>query len=297
MIRPTFEHLGREAAEALLRKNEVTRAFKSSTTGSVVTRFDNNWVGSNAVCEDRHVEDFLSRDFLSMESVADFTKDKDWGKLLDADAASVKLFSVIDGHGGTGMADALTEKLHPAIALSLRCAIAGGTVRHNDPLSAMRKCSQGALDFLSSYQHFECTGVAAAPQHALTSGINPSREVISEALSAAYTNLDYEVCAKPLQEMLARWSGDKVDYKDGPASAIQGACAVSVMVDEDSQNVYVAHSGDTRAVAGYWIPAHTGPWGTHFEGGWRCEVLTADHTAQNPNEIERSVLPSSSRLH
>jgi pyruvate dehydrogenase phosphatase len=42
---------------------------------------------------------------------------------------------------------------------------------------------------------------------------------------------------------------------------VQGACAVSVIVDEDSQNVYVAHAGDTRAVAGYWIPAHTGPWG------------------------------------
>jgi pyruvate dehydrogenase phosphatase len=286
-IRPTFQHLGREAAEALLRKNEGTTIFKPSSTRSVVTRFDNNWVGCNAVCEDRHVEDYVSKDVLSVEKVADFTENGNWGQLLNADAASLKIFSVIDGHGGTAMADALTRRLHPAIVSSLRCHLAGGTPRYTDPLSTMRKCSEGALDFLSNYKTFECAGLDSKPQHTSAADIQLSRDAISDALSAAYTNLDYEICAEPLRDLMVPWNGKKVDYKEGPASAMSGACAVSVMVNEDSQEVYVAHTGDTRAVAGYWIPAYTDSNGTYVAGGWRCEVLTADHTAQNRDEVAR----------
>ncbi|KAJ9097050.1 hypothetical protein QFC20_006292 [Naganishia adeliensis] len=222
-FRPTFEHLGRDSAEALLRKNEVTRTFKPSTTRSVVTRFDNNWVDCNAIGEDRHVEDFLSKHVLSVEKVASLARDSELSQSLNADP-SLKLFSVIDGHAGTAMADTLTQKLHPAIVSSLRCSLAGGKPRYTDPLLTMRKCSEGALAFLSDYKHFECLGSTAPPD--LTNGTDAQldRDVISDALSAAFTNLDYEICVKPLRDMLGgSWSGEKVEYNDCPAPAVSGA--------------------------------------------------------------------------
>lgn len=241
----------------------------------------------NAVGEDRHVEDFLSRDILSVEKVASLNNDRDFSQFLNADS-SLKIFSVIDGHAGTDMADTLTQKLHPAMISSIRCSVAGGKPRYTDPMSAMRKCSEGALTFLSGYKHFECSGLNATPCQAKYLNSEYSRNVISDALSAAWTNLDYEICVRPLRDMLeGHWNDEKVQFKDGPADAVSGACAVTVLVDEESQDVYVAHAGDSRAVAGYWVPPRTLPSGVRCEGGWRCEVLTADHNAKNSSEVER----------
>lgn len=222
-----------------------------------------------------------------MEKVASLARDSELSQSLNADP-SLKLFSVIDGHAGTPMADTLTQKLHPAIVSSLRCSLAGGKPRYTDPLLTMRKCSEGALAFLSDYEHFECLGSTAPPDLTNSTDAQLDRDVISDALSAAFTNLDYEICVKPLRDMLGgSWNGEKVKYNDCPAPAVSGACAVTVLVDEESQDVYVAHAGDTRAVAGYWVPPRTLPSGVRCEGGWRCEVLTADHNVKNSSEVER----------
>lgn len=284
--RPTFEHLGRDAAEALLKRNEMTRTFELSRTRAVVTRFDNNWVGCNAVCEDRHVEVFLSKDVLSTEHVADLAKGRNLSQTLTG-VTSLKLFSVIDGHGGTAMADTLAQKLHPAIVSSLQCSFNGGKPRYTDLLSTMRSYAQGALTFMPSFSRFECSGLGTS---ARGTKAQRSPDVIPDALSAAFTNLDYEICVKPPRDILAgAVGGRKADCSDsdtlGPAVA--GACVVTVLVDEESQNVYVAHAGDSRAVAGYWVPPQTLPNGSSFDGGWRCEVLTADHNAMNPSEVDR----------
>jgi serine/threonine protein phosphatase PrpC len=66
--------------------------------------------------------------------------------------------------------------------------------------------------------------------------------------------------------------------------ALSGSCAVSMLVDEEREELYVASTGDCRAVAGYWVQGQAGK-----GGKWRCEVLTEDQMGKNPNEVKRWV--------
>lgn len=51
--------------------------------------------------------------------------------------------------------------------------------------------------------------------------------------------------------------------------------------DTVHRNLYVAVTGDSRAVAGVWEPSDDGT------GSWRVEVLTEDQTGRNPSELAR----------
>ncbi len=53
------------------------------------------------------------------------------------------------------------------------------------------------------------------------------------------------------------------------------------LLDPSRQDLYVACTGDSRAVAGIWEENEDGT------GKWRVEVLTEDQTGRNPNEIKR----------
>ena len=53
------------------------------------------------------------------------------------------------------------------------------------------------------------------------------------------------------------------------------------MFDTSNRNLYVACTGDSRAVAGVYEETQDG------QGVWRVEVLTEDQTGRNPNELKR----------
>jgi pyruvate dehydrogenase phosphatase len=53
------------------------------------------------------------------------------------------------------------------------------------------------------------------------------------------------------------------------------------LLDPSKRDLYVACTGDCRAVAGIWEENEDGT------GKWRVEVLTEDQTGRNPNEIKR----------
>lgn len=54
------------------------------------------------------------------------------------------------------------------------------------------------------------------------------------------------------------------------------------VLDTAHKDLYVACTGDSRAVAGVW--EQTGPDG---EGVWKVEVLSQDQTGRNPDEAKR----------
>ena len=60
--------------------------------------------------------------------------------------------------------------------------------------------------------------------------------------------------------------------------AMSGSCALLTYVDSARQDVYVACTGDSRAVAGYWDEA---------SGKWEVEALSVDQTGRNPDEVKR----------
>lgn len=62
-----------------------------------------------------------------------------------------------------------------------------------------------------------------------------------------------------------------------------GSCAILAILDTARRNLYVACTGDCRAVAGIW---EEGPDGT---GSWKVEVLSEDQTGRNEKEAARSV--------
>lgn len=53
------------------------------------------------------------------------------------------------------------------------------------------------------------------------------------------------------------------------------------LLDTSNRNMYVAVTGDSRAVAGVYEETNDG------KGTWRVEVLTEDQTGRNPNELKR----------
>lgn len=287
ILETEHNYLGDAEAEALLRKNEFTRTLKSVIpAGSAVSRFDNNWVQCNASFEDRHAESFLAKSVLkSSETLKHKFEEKGWTGCESVDNASLKLFSVIDGHLGSAVADLLKVALHPAIALSLARTSSGYELTTENPLSAMRQCEEDLATFLSEREPF---GGCSFPQEGWQ---NLNQDTISAALTSAFLELDYQICSEPLRLISNIPSAlGTPDPKAVVEPAISGACAITVMVDEDRQEVYVANTGDTRAVAGYWIPPQTTRDGRHYQGGWRCEVLTEDHNSINPLELQRYVI-------
>jgi pyruvate dehydrogenase phosphatase len=63
--------------------------------------------------------------------------------------------------------------------------------------------------------------------------------------------------------------------------AVSGSCALMAVFDTVQRDLYVACSGDSRAVAGIWEETEGG------RGSWRVEVLSEDQTGRNLNELKR----------
>ncbi|WVQ80477.1 hypothetical protein IAT38_002582 [Cryptococcus sp. DSM 104549] len=59
-----------------------------------------------------------------------------------------------------------------------------------------------------------------------------------------------------------------------------GACCLTTIVDAAADRLYIANTGDARAVAGWW---------NEKEQKWRCDVLTNDFCGDNPAEIDRII--------
>lgn len=53
------------------------------------------------------------------------------------------------------------------------------------------------------------------------------------------------------------------------------------LFDTAQKDVYIACTGDSRAVAGVWKPTADG------KGTWEVDVLSEDQSARNPKEVER----------
>ncbi|KAJ9119211.1 hypothetical protein QFC22_003703 [Naganishia vaughanmartiniae] len=231
-----------------------------------------------------HVESYLSRDILQASPVRETCK-TDTVLRDQPEVSNLKLFSMIDGHGGCATADALAKDLHPRVIKSLQSLYSGKKPSAIDPMLAMRLFQRGDYrSFLQSYFTME-----GAHKNASSKVTTPTNKFISDALASAYTGLDFDICSAPLRLLSITNPAAKVqpDVKCLVEPAINGACALTVLVDEDRQEIYVANTGDSRAVAGYYVQPHTASNGIHFQGGWRCEVLTEDQTAKSSKETQR----------
>src|SRR5712672_1671267 len=65
------------------------------------------------------------------------------------------------------------------------------------------------------------------------------------------------------------------------AEVVPGSCALMALLDPSQRDLYVACTGDSRAVAGIWEENEDGT------GTWRVEVLTEDQTGRSESEAKR----------
>ncbi|KAF8843084.1 protein serine/threonine phosphatase 2C [Paxillus ammoniavirescens] len=166
-------------------------------------------------------------------------------------------FTVMDGHGGPHTSRVLSKTLINAVALQLSSLINGAS---------------GSI----------------FPKPAVQSPEN-----IALAIQGAFTKLDEELVNAPLKVLASNIDKESVKEKIVPdlsqhplalttmLPAVSGSCALMAVFDTAQRDLYVACSGDSRAIAGIWEEKEDGT------GSWRVEVLSEDQTGRNPNELKR----------
>ncbi|ORY01230.1 protein serine/threonine phosphatase 2C [Basidiobolus meristosporus CBS 931.73] len=96
---------------------------------------------------------------------------------------------------------------------------------------------------------------------------------VSNAIQECFLELDKDISAKALVE--ARSNPTTEPGKDFSA-AISGSCAILAYVDIPNSDLYIANTGDSRAIIG-----------VRDEQGWHAKIMSNDHTAHNVDEKMR----------
>ncbi|KAG7449481.1 protein serine/threonine phosphatase 2C [Guyanagaster necrorhizus] len=237
----------------LLSMEEVNKRLNARANAETIIRHDgivwnyaNAALPSNDPIEDAHSKQIIQRDDAS-------------GDYL--------FFTVMDGHRAGDTSHLLSLVLIKAVSLALSKLIS------NSPSTFLTESTVGRVKSM--------VGFWSAPD------ADPHR--VSVAIQDAFTDLDRELITAPLRVLAGNIDGSKVipDLSKHPLAlktmlpAISGSCALMAIFDTAHKDLYVACTGDSRAVAGVWEPTPDG------KGHWRVDVLSEDQTGRNPNELKR----------
>ncbi|KAF7301884.1 PPM-type phosphatase domain-containing protein [Mycena indigotica] len=241
----------------LLSTQEVDARLRENAVEHTVTRPGIVWHHSTAsVAANDPIEDATANQVIR--------KDEGDGDLM--------FFAVMDGHGGGYTSQLLSRVLINAVALELAALKSKTANSWTDTLkNTFWKTPQPTTD------------IHAAPGE-------PTR--VATAIQRAFLALDAELIAAPVRVLASALDGDKSnlsipDLSKHPLAlpsmlpAMSGSCAILALLDTARRNLYVACTGDSRAVAGIWEPQADG------KGHWRVEVLSEDQTGRNPAEAAR----------
>lgn len=249
-------------AMSLLSKDQINARLTEHATSKTTPRPGIVWkqatahLASNNPIEDAYASAFVQRDA---------TDPAGPGDLL--------FFAVMDGHGGPHTSRLLSQVLLPAVALELH------------QLSRTPESSASKWPSLQNIQSLLYpTAVTPLP-------FDSDPERVKRAIQTAFLNLDWELINAPMRILAehadALKKGNVPDLSQHPMAlasmkpAMSGSCALMALFDTAHENLYVACTGDSRAVAGVYEETEDG------RGSWRVEVLSEDQTGRNPNELKR----------
>lgn len=260
--------------EALLAKNATETAV--ARPGGIVWRHATAQLASNAPIEDAHAAAIVER-----------------GSKPHSPEGDYLFFAVMDGHAGPYTSRLLSKTLIPAVALQLK-------ELNDEPSTYAPK--------LSFYENLKSL-VKNSPIQPVPFDADP--KYVSLAIQTAFAMVDSEIVNAPLRIIANHLRETKSKQPDvsklrehpmglaamlpalsGTSSSIglcihlslnkkQGSCAILALLDTARHDLYVANTGDCRAVAGI---LEDGPDGKNV---WRVEVLSEDQTGRNPNELKR----------
>ncbi|THH11899.1 hypothetical protein EW145_g327 [Phellinidium pouzarii] len=240
--------------------------------GGIVWKHATAQLASNDPIEDAHAALVTERDPASGAYASD-------GDYL--------FFAVMDGHSGVHTSRILSKTLIPAVALQLH------QLSTSPNSLSQQETNKSYLSFFNSIKSL--IGFTP-PEHSASLGKPSDADpaYVSLAIQNAFAMVDAEIVGAPLRIIAEHLVQSKSKMTDTPLDlsqhpmalpsmlpALSGSCALFALLDTANRDLYIACTGDCRAVAGVWEDA---PDGT---GTWRVEVLSEDQTGRNPNELKR----------
>lgn len=277
--------LSKEQVDARLNEHAV---FTSTTRpNGIIWKQSTAYLSSNDPIEDANSSAIVERDPSDPASPGDLL-----------------FFAVMDGHGGFHTSRLLSKVLIPVVAFELY------SLTKNPDLVASKSIT---AEKLKSWL-YPSASTAAIP---VPFDVDPGR--VSRAIQAAFVNLDMELINAPLRVLAEYLNKSGVEkgtipdlsqhpmalasmepaitgtslYRQVAAAGLNpellGSCAIMALLDTAHQNLYIACTGDSRAVAGVYEESEDG------QGTWRVEVLSEDQTGRNPKELRRFVQASKAR--
>lgn len=256
MVTRTIPLLTKEQVDSRLREHATSKS--TARPGGIVWKSTTAYFSSNDPIEDANGNLLIERDASDNSPPGDYI-----------------FYAVMDGHAGYHTSRVLADILIPTVAMELASRI-------NDPTANLH--DTGLLQKAKSL-------VWSSAQASTPYDANPSN--VARAIQDAFTKLDAQIVNAPLEILYHAVDQDALKKKIIPdlsghplaTSSIQtaqsGSCALLAMFDTSNRNLYVACTGDSRAVAGVYEETSDG------QGVWRVEVLTEDQTGRNPNELKR----------
>ncbi|KAI9467151.1 phosphatase 2C-like domain-containing protein, partial [Lactarius psammicola] len=251
MVKHTFPLLSSAVIDQ--RINELATFTSQPPSEGLVWKHTTAQLSSNDPIEDAHARAVITTDATTSDP-----------------ARNLLFYAVMDGHSGFHTSRLLSQVLIPAVMLELDLFSGQG-----DDASTK---SSSMLDILKYPFSSSLQRRSDAPQIGQV-------EKVSRAIQRAFYNVDFEIVNGPLRVLSANVGKlDKMDVPDLSQHYMGRrlcSCALMALIDPSRQDLYVACTGDSRAVAGIWEENEDGT------GKWRVEVLTEDQTGRNPNEIKR----------
>lgn len=290
--------------DARLRQHERSTTVERPHGACLVARYDTNQLASNDPVEDKHAEVIVERD-----------RGVDEGRGASRAPAGTRgdlcFFAVMDGHAGAHTATLLSNKLVAFVALEL-----DKVFRETGEYAQMAR-SKASLSS-TVWRALFGRDTTAAGHRLAQSALDGDPEIVSRAITKGFRGLDKEIVNTPLEllklyELSAAAhatagqsspsgarSLSSLAHSIWPVSvgqaasssplalrksaydsllpALSGSCALMVYVDSARRDLYVACTGDSRAVAGYWDERMQ---------HWEFEPLSVDQTGRNPDEVRR----------
>ncbi|KAG8863841.1 hypothetical protein FRB96_007678 [Tulasnella sp. 330] len=241
-------------------------------------RYETAAVASNAPIEDAHAEMIIRSGEPGTQVLVGSGATTSPGQPLSGD---MLFFAIMDGHSGYNTSRLLAKTLIPSVALELSSLSAAP----NDANDA----TKGWLSYLKSFIPFTHRNTSSASHHPLLSSypFASDPKYVSTAIQTAFANLDSNIVRAPIQHInaLGKLPLDRESeaYQLAVANllpALSGSCALLAILDQAREDLYVACTGDSRAVAGYKVPALQG-------NKWEADDLSIDQTGRSRSELER----------
>ncbi|CBQ70697.1 related to PTC5-putative 2C protein phosphatase (PP2Cs) [Sporisorium reilianum SRZ2] len=298
-----------------LTENQRSTRVDRPQGACLVARYDTNSVASNDPIEDKRAEVIVERDRAVADSRPSSLSTSPVSPTPNTATATANgdlcFFAVMDGHAGFHTSTLLSQKLIAFVALEL-----DKVFREAGEYAEIAKAKSAMPSKL--WRAIVGGGPATPSTTGSSTGLDGDPEVVKRAIAKAFRGLDKEIVNTPVELLkeyelsLASTSSSSVSPERGAAGntrslsslahtifpssinatftatqksayesilpAMSGSCALLTYIDSARQDVYVACTGDSRAVAGYW---------DEDLGKWEVEALSVDQTGRNLDEVRR----------